>query len=255
MIDIYEDDRLKIAAVENPEAEKADSVILSFTGARPKVVQGGLQNPEASDTGPTFGTSIFITDKTRSWGNALDFALIEQQIAKYIEGRKIFTIGNSMGGFNAILACHYFPVEACVAFAPQFSVDRRVVPWEDRWREAVGRIKTFGVSMISDFMNRGTRYYLFSSGRGLDFFHASMFPVGPNIFHYRFRRLGHNVRGHLKQKGLLAGVMRGCFEGDLIMPKGQPAEVLSPVRLRREQKQRLRSARVTGRRAGAAQAG
>lgn len=254
MIDIYEDDRLKISVVENTEADKADSVILSFTGFGHKMRHGNVQQPEFYGTGRIFAATVFITDKTRSWGNALDFAVIEQHIAKYTEGRKIFTIGNSMGGFNAILACHYFPVEACVAFAPQFSVDRRVVPWEDRWAQAIGGIKSFGVSMISDFMHERTRYYLFSAGRGLDYFHAALFPVGPNIFHFRFRRLGHHLSAHLKQKGALDDLIRGCFEGDLVMPKGQPAEVLSPVRLRREQKQRLRLARVSGRRAGAAQA-
>jgi pimeloyl-ACP methyl ester carboxylesterase len=255
MIDIYEDDRLKISVVENTEADKADSVILSFTGLGHRVEDTHIQKPEFYGTGRAFAATVFITDKTRSWGNALDFDVITKLIAPYIKGRKIFTIGNSMGGFNAILAGHYFPVEACVAFAPQFSVDRRVVPWEDRWSKAIARIKSFDVGVISDFMNDTTRYYLFSGGRGLDYFHAALFPKGPNIFHYRFNRLGHHLSGKLKKRGALDDLIRGCFEGDVIMPKGQPAEVLSPVRLRREQKQRMRLARASGRRAGAAQAG
>lgn len=255
MIDIYEDDLLKISVVENADAVRADSVMLSFAGHGHKVGDSRIQKPEFFGAGRAFAATVFIFDKTRSWGNELDFSVIEQKIAKYIEGRKIFTIGNSMGGFNAMLACHYLPVVACVAFVPQFSVDQRVVPWENRWGPAVARIKTFDVSMISDFMNTETRYYLFSSGRGLDYFHAALFPMGPNIFHYRFRRFGHNVSGLLKEKGLLAGIIHGCFEGDFTMPKGIAAEILSPGILRRQQMQRRRLAQAAGQGAGAAQAG
>jgi hypothetical protein len=255
MIDIYEDDRLKISAVENADAVRADSVMLSFVGFGLNAQNSDPKMPEFSGVAQDFAAAVFITDKTRSWGNALDFALIEDQIARFIEGRKIFSIGNAMGGFNAILAGHYFPVETCVAFVPQFSVDRRVVPWEDRWGKAISEIENFDVSMISDFMTTETRYYLFSAGRGLDYFHAALFPMGPNIFHYRFRRLGHKVTGYLKEKGQLGGLIRGCFENDLTMPKGIPAEVLSPGILRRQQMQRRRLAQAAGQGAGAAQAG
>ena len=43
-------------------------------------------------------TTIFVVDRKRSWGNSINFDDFLDAIAKYIEGKIVNTVGNSMGG-------------------------------------------------------------------------------------------------------------------------------------------------------------
>ena len=167
----------------------------------------------------------------RSWGNSLDFNFIKDAIAPLVEGRKIYSIGNSMGAFNAIISTHYIPTDVCIAFVPQYSVDPSVVPWEKRWAEYTSEIKRFRFDRADEYMNSATNYFIFTGGEGADKRHAKLFPVMDNIFHCSFSGISHNVAQELKKIGVLDRVVQSCFDRKYDLPENLKYEVLSPEQI------------------------
>ena len=64
---------------------------------------------------------LFVKDITRSWFNNLDIKYIKQYLKK-----DVYTIGFSMGAFNAIIFSCLFPVKKVIAFSPQFSINPNI---------------------------------------------------------------------------------------------------------------------------------
>lgn len=225
---IFENDVLKITVRQSESDTKSGSVLLSFTGIGHGMGGINVQKPEFFGAGRSFDNVIFITDTTRSWGNALDFEQIKDVISRYIGDRKVFSIGNSMGGFNAIISSHYIPTAACIAFVPQFSVSPSVVPWEKRWKGYTSQIKDFRFDSAADYMNAATKYYLFSGNQGADLEQAKLFPVRDNINHYAIHDVGHNVAIFLKERGELDVAVQSCLNGDDDLHVTAPFDRLSP---------------------------
>lgn len=191
---------------------------------------GGLnvQQPEFFGTGRSFDNIIFITDKTRSWGNQLDFCFVKDVIAPLIETRKVYSIGNSMGGFNAIISTRYIKTDVCIAFVPQYSVNPSIVPWEMRWKEYTSDIENFRFESVSEYMNETTNYFIFTGGKGPDKRHANLFPVMENVHHYSFPSISHNVAITLKEMGALDAVVQSCFDRAKDLPQNLEYDTLSP---------------------------
>lgn len=54
--------------------------------------------------------------------------------------RRVMTYGSSMGGYAAIRFADALGAQACLAISPQYSIDRRKVPFERRWWRDAERI-------------------------------------------------------------------------------------------------------------------
>ena len=227
---IFEDDFLKITSRQAQSDRKSNSVLLSFTGVGHAMGGLNVQKPEFFGTGRSFDNIIFITDKTRSWGNQLDFDIIKDAIAPLIETRRIYSIGNSMGGFNAIISTSYIETDVCIAFVPQYSVNPSIVPWEMRWKKYTANIEKFRFESVGEHMNKTTNYFIFSGGIGPDQQHAELFPVNDNIRHYSFPSIAHDVAKTLKNMGALNAVVQSCFECASKLPQNLEYDMLSPKR-------------------------
>lgn len=211
---LYEDELMKISSTRKYHHLDGGAVLLSFTGIG--LGMGGIdvQNPEFLGAGKSFDNTVFITDKTRSWGNSLDFDLIYETIMPLCANCDNYAIGNSMGGFLAIVASHYLPIKTSISFVPQYSVNPLEVPWESRWLVYRNAIKNFSISNVSQYLVDTTRYYIFSGTSGPDQQHAELFPIKSNIYHYAFPELSHDLAVELKQRGLLRSIVRSCVAGD-----------------------------------------
>ena len=225
---IFEDDFLKITSRQTQSDHKSNSILLSFTGIGHAMGGLNVQKPEFFGTGRSFDNIIFITDKTRSWGNQLDFDIIKDAIAPLTETRKIYSIGNSMGGFNAIISTGYIATDVCVAFVPQYSVNPSIVPWERRWKKYTSNIENFRFESVSEHMNETTNYFIFTGGRGPDQRHAKLFPVNGNIRHYSFPSIAHEVARTLKEMDALDAVVQSCFDRASDLPQNLEYDTLSP---------------------------
>ena len=152
---VYEDSLIKISVIENSN----DRTILCFTGVGHALGGIDVQSEEFINAS-TQATTIFIIDKERSFGNNLDFDLIANVIYPYIQGEKLYSLGNSMGGFLAILATKFFDIDVAIAFAPQYSVSKKVFPHEKRWDVYVNNIKFFKFESLDGAFNDKTEYYI-----------------------------------------------------------------------------------------------
>lgn len=213
MITIIDDAVCKMAAVHPPDPSQK-RVLLSFTGVGHGMGGIDVQRPEFFGAGRAFDNVIFISDVTRSWGNALDFDLILENLRPYIDQKRVFMIGNSMGGFLSVLMSNFLETEACIAFVPQFSVSGKIVRFEHRWRNYRRHIKDFKYPSLEGRFNQSTRYYLFSGASWPDRKHWKRFPHQDNVQNIIIGKSAHNLAVELKSVGKLPALISACFDGD-----------------------------------------
>jgi pimeloyl-ACP methyl ester carboxylesterase len=132
--------------------------------------------------------------------------------------RKVVTLGNSMGGYGALLFASRLPnCTSAIAFVPQFSMDPRVVPKEKRWRRFTERIADWPQQHLLHGMPDTLPLHIFFGARErrdgphVDFFkrHATS---GTSI--YVLRGAAHDPARRLRDKGLLAATLDAIIVDD-----------------------------------------
>ncbi|SFJ36777.1 alpha/beta fold hydrolase [Jannaschia pohangensis] len=187
--------------------------IVSFTGIGRAMGGIDLQTPEFTRSGGD-AEKIFVIDKNRTWGNSLGWSRLDKIVARLGDGRRIITLGNSMGGFLAILAATRFGARHALAFVPQWSVDPALVPWEKRWVEYREKIRAFVHPDLSGAFTADCRHHVFFGDHLLDSAQFEAFPKdvgGLDLF--RIEQGGHELAGYLKTRGLLYPVIDACLSG------------------------------------------
>jgi len=118
---------------------------------------------------------FFIRDITRSWLNNVDIKLIKENLRK----KKInFTIGYSMGGFNAIIFSTLMKIKKVIAFSPQFSIHPKISK-DKTYLNYAARIKEWKYPQLK--FSENTDYILIFGDSFLEKYHASLFPKKKNI--------------------------------------------------------------------------
>ncbi|PCI63656.1 MAG: hypothetical protein COB37_04305 [Kordiimonadales bacterium] len=194
-----------------------DEVCFSFLGVGEGMGGLSLQKEEffGSVQAGKSRSVIFIFDKKRGWfsdeqKNAELFNLLAQHCEEF--GYKTrYAIGNSMGGFGALIATRYIDFDAVIAFCPQFSVDPVLVPEETRWLEWTKSIKKFDVRSVADGKFDRGNFYILHGLDGEDQHQYSRFPFHANIHHYLAAGSSHHAAKDLKKKGLLRPFVEACF--------------------------------------------
>ncbi|MEJ8560542.1 hypothetical protein QTO30_04370 [Yoonia sp. GPGPB17] len=133
---------------------------------------------------------------------------------------EVVALGNSMGGFMALVLPQYTPVQRVVAISPQFSVHPDIVPEEERWAYWRQRIRCFRHQDIGgiDVEKRG--YFILHGGTKNENLHWGRFPSIPNLHHYILQGKGHAVVVAMKGSGLMRDVLHLAIVG-------QKAEAIS----------------------------
>jgi hypothetical protein len=190
-----------------------DGCLVSFTGIGHGTGGLDVQRPEFLKAGIE-GPRLFVIDKTRSWGNHLDLARIAGAIAPHAEGRRVATLGNSMGGFLAVLCSGPLGAARCLAFSPQWSVDPACVPDETRWATYRAAIRAFRYSNLAGAFAPGCRYDLIFGDDPLERMHADCFPARlSNVALYRIIHGNHEIAATLKAAGCLHDAVAASLTG------------------------------------------
>lgn len=188
-------------------------LIISFTGVGHQTGGVDLQTPEFSRSGIN-NPIIYVIDKRRSWGNSLDWAELERIIKGMRHYEQLVLIGNSMGGFLAVLSAKRLMADVVVAFAPQWSVSPNIVPFETRWMKYRKHIALFHYPSLKNCFPNRCRFYIFCGSNENDIRHLKMFPKDVKNLHlYQLFEGGHSVASSLKESGILYDVIRGCIVG------------------------------------------
>lgn len=155
---VFDDDSMMVLVIRG----RTDECIICFTGVGHQLGGIDMQNPEfARSDGEE--TKIFVIDKHRSWGNDIDWGRLKNIVNHLVPNAEITTLGNSMGGFLAILSASVFGAKQAIAFVPQWSIDPLIVPEEDRWKQYTQRIQKIHYPDLSDVVNAGGGEYMFFS--------------------------------------------------------------------------------------------
>jgi hypothetical protein len=197
---IYEDSNLKISEKQGD----SENIFLCFSGVGKAM--GGIQIQQEEFNRATDGaTAIFIVDKTRSWGN-IDWNLLSEVISPYLVNKRVFSIGNSMGGFYAILASRHFLIKKVISFVPQYSIHKSIVPLETRWSMYTSKIRNWKYISLEGSFNDKTEYHVFYGKDQEDAVHKKLFPKQKNIIMHTYPG-NHYIVKDLKDQGLLYGLI------------------------------------------------
>lgn len=229
---LHEDDTLEIS--HRPGSGR--NAVISFAGVG--LHYGGVQVPEFSKSLESAkGDIYFVKDKLRHW--YLETAdRIADVLNRNLQARNIENttcIGNSMGGFGAIyFAPRLLNCRTAVAFSPQSSINTRLVPWEQRWKEWRTSVPPGEGLDVAQSLDPVVSYTVFVGLRNArDIGHAQRLtkkaPASATVI--VLRECGHGTAAHLKEKGVLAPLLLALLAGrkgeamDLL--QGIPHEILT----------------------------
>lgn len=167
--------------------------------------------------------AIFVSDRRRSWMNSAFLAqCVSEAVATVVAQHRIArvtTLGLSLGGLSALIAARLFPVDTVIALSPQFSVDRRIMPDEERWAFFTRRIRRFHFPTVAPLPKTGRIFVL--HGLSDDTAHMRLFPRQPNLDHFVFPKVRHSLIGRLlKESGTLAPLVAAAGNHDRVAVSG-----------------------------------
>ncbi len=173
----------------------------------------------------------YVIDRNRSWYNETA-PRITSLIKDLSSGQDVITLGNSMGGFGALLfGRHLSECSAAIAFAPQFSVRPSIVPGERRWRVFTEKIGEWLVDdCVSSGAGEGMSFLFFGSADRRDWRHSDLFraTLKSNAAIFNIHGCRHDVAAFLREKGALTALL------DAIVNDGAtPDDIASLLRERK----------------------
>lgn len=158
--------------------------------------------------------ALFISDDSRSWASDPGFAPMLTEALARLDApvTRIATLGLSMGAFSALAAAQVLPVDAVLAFSPQFSPLPGRIAGETRWAEWTARL-TAPRWPEAPLPAHGAAWLF--HGMIDDTAQALSFPRAPGTEQILFTEESHaSLVPHLKRKGALAGLLEAALAGD-----------------------------------------
>ena len=129
--------------------------------------------------------------------------------------KRVVFYGASMGGYAACAFVAACPGADVVAISPQSTLDRRLVPFETRYKTAWGRDFSGPYGDAAEASKAAGRVtILYDPYEPLDAAHVARF-TGGNVVALRAPLMGHRLGSSLHQMGILSAVTLGALNGTL----------------------------------------
>ena len=147
----------------------------------------------------------------------------------FAQFERVVFYGASMGGYAACAFSGACPGADVVAISPQSTLDKRVVPWETRYKVVWDKDFSgkYGDAATACAAARRVSI-LYDPYEALDAGHANRF-TGANVMKLRTPMLGHRLGSSLNQMGILTPIILGALDGSLT-----EAEFYRRLRARRD---------------------
>lgn len=175
---------------------------------------------------------IFVRDLRQRWyqaglpgvSNSIQgTAEFLRQRIQCISPRKTYFVGNSMGGFAAILFSSLLNEGMAIAFAPQTFISRvlRRKYGDKRWARQIARTHLSTIfkktyfdlkTTIGESTEEPKTQIFVSSADKLDMVHAEYLSDLPSVKVFQLQSGGHQVVKLLRDEGRLPKILRGEFE-------------------------------------------
>jgi hypothetical protein len=176
---------------------------------------------------------LFLRDFNQSWyQKGVDSELNHiDKITKYLEDKintkqynRICFLGNSMGGYAAILFGSILNVDTVIAFAPQTFIDRynRILSFDIRWSKQISQVYTYKnkrkeffdlkkhLKINNSYKTQINIYY--SQNHKLDKKHAERLRAENNVNLHPIKQGGHSVVKVVRNNGELKSLIKSTFE-------------------------------------------
>jgi len=130
--------------------------------------------------------------------------------------RHVALYGASMGAYGAATFARAVPGATVVAFAPQTTLERSVVPFERRYR-AVREIPEWGLpyaDAAEGVLSAGRAYVFYDPFVAQDRAHAARM-AGPDVMLMQVPHAGHKLPPMLQRAGILKSVSAAALDGSL----------------------------------------
>ena len=174
---------------------------------------------------------VFVRDLGQSWyhgglpGHASDLEGTGDGLRTTLAGldaERVVFVGNSMGGYAAMLFGSMLDVDEVLAFAPQsfIDVENRRRKRDRRWPEQMKRAQALAGGRAEDLLPILAEYrgsmrvrILYSRKHRLDRVHAERLESVPCVELRAFRAGGHGLIKALRDDGTLHDVLAGALTG------------------------------------------
>lgn len=194
-------------------------LVVVFAGLNQKL--GGVADQEFSGSGSGAGRDavLFVADKQRHWYTAPDVGaqIVDavKRLAADLGVKDIAALGNSMGGFGAMLLAPRFGASAVLAFAPQISMDPSVVA-DKRWTKFQPLPDGPRPLSLDQAVAAAPkiRFAAIFGGSLLERRQARLLANRPNAACYLLADASHDVALRIKKAGQLSPLIASHFQGD-----------------------------------------
>ena len=181
---------------------------------------------------------IFIRDVNQAWyhkglnGIGNNIEEIADYFKKLIEKynyNKVVCLGNSMGGYAALVIGKLIDADIILSFAPQTFLDskNRELHRDNRWIEQIAQLPTtiepkyLDLSLLFDSKTNNSLIHIFYSlDERIDIVHANWLKDTANVTLHVYENGGHQLVQHLRKSGELYRILRNNlidFSGDRII--------------------------------------
>lgn len=197
---------------------RARRMVVVFTGVRAGFGGAPLDEFAGSASHGGENSVLFVTDRRGTWYSAPGLWSKIVKLIRYLrksEGiEEIVTLGNSMGGYGALLLPQDLRVRRAIAFSPQLTLDRDLTD-DGRWPDIMKRYGTMPARNVGEtFGSTRTQYYLTAGGGcSEDVEHLNFAPEMSRVHRWILPRGKHNLAGTLRDAGLLYDVIGAIIRG------------------------------------------
>ncbi|SDY37962.1 hypothetical protein SAMN05444004_101294 [Jannaschia faecimaris] len=196
----------------------ARRMIVVFTGVQAGFGGAPLDEFAASASRRGENNVLFVTDRRATWYSAPGLWSKIVKLVRYLrrsEGiEEIVTLGNSMGGYGALLLPQDLRVKRAIAFSPQLTLARDLTD-DTRWPDIMKRYGKMPARNVGEtFASTRTQYYL-TAGGGCreDIDHLEFAPQDKRVHRWILPRGRHNLAGSLKETGILYDLIGAIIRG------------------------------------------
>lgn len=192
-----------------------DVLVVTFTGraAAPPVAKG-------------FGESyllkrrisaVHFISKDNHWWQTPEPKLAIEELRKrgLIDGKRQITLyGSSMGGYASLILSSLIRPRRIVVFSPQYSIDEKRVPFEQRWRDYAAKLRFDHDDMASGIDHDAEIKVVYDPFFLPDQQHVALIERHRAFEHIPVPFAGHNTARVLEELGIITGVIDQLLLGD-----------------------------------------
>lgn len=200
-------------AIDRSHATAANTLVVAFTGVSQGL--GGIPFEFHRSLSKLPTAALYIRDLAQAWyqGEPSEIASLVAEILEtkaIIGARRLVMIGNSMGGFGALLYGALCDADEVVAFAPQTAIAPDVTEslGDRRWLEYQQRIASYPFGDLAQIPEpQGRVSLVYGADDLLDEAHVDHLAGAWPIFRLKIANANHNVSAVLRDSGELMALL------------------------------------------------